>query len=99
MRAAPPPSISGVLIITSPRRLPGRTSGLLARRLDALIVNRLGYGPAPASGRTVICTACQLEGGPFDEAEATHFVALHEELHHGVRRVPRQDDPGTEAGA
>lgn len=80
-------------IITSPRGLPGRSTQGSARRLDALLIARLGRRRQAPPPRTLICDTCQVEGGPFSPAEAEHFVALHAELHHGIRRVPPMRDP------
>jgi hypothetical protein len=86
-------------IITSPRGLPGRTTQRSARRLDALLITRLGLRRQSPSEQTLICATCQVEGGPFGPAEAEHFVALHAELHHGVRRVPSMRDAAAEETA
>jgi hypothetical protein len=84
-------------IITSPRGLPGRTTRRSARRLDALLIDRLRPGRQSSPARTLICATCQVEGGPFEPAEAEYLVALHAELHHGIRRVPPTDDPAPAA--
>jgi hypothetical protein len=70
-----------------PRPLPGHTPSRLAQRFDAFLnaVSDRLRRPQPRE-RTLICAACRLTGGPFDAAEAAFLVALHDELHHGLRR-------------
>ncbi|GAB6900274.1 hypothetical protein [Kineosporia succinea] len=37
------------------------------------------------SARTVmVCSQCELTGGPFSREEAAHLLRIHEQLHHGI---------------
>jgi hypothetical protein len=69
------------------RPLPGHTSSRLSQRFDALlnvVPGRLRR--RESRERTLICAACRLTGGPFEPAEAAFLIALHDDLHHGLRR-------------
>jgi len=38
-----------------------------------------------ASERTVmVCSQCELTGGPFSREEAAHLLRIHEQMHHGI---------------
>ena len=38
-----------------------------------------------AGSRTVmVCSQCELTGGPFSREEAAHLLRIHEQLHHGI---------------
>ena len=37
------------------------------------------------TARTVmVCSQCELTGGPFSREEAAHLLKIHEQLHHGI---------------
>jgi hypothetical protein len=37
------------------------------------------------TARTVmVCSQCELTGGPFSREEAAHLLRIHEQLHHGI---------------
>ena len=66
-----------------------------ARRLDVVLSSRTDRLRRERRDRTVICITCGLTGGPFEPAEAAFLIALHDELHHGLRRpAPPQQIPG-----
>jgi hypothetical protein len=77
-------------IITSPRRLPGRASDSLGRRLDALLIERLADGERSSPAAVLVCAECRLEAWASGPAETGRLRALHARTHraHVVRRSP-----------
>ncbi len=58
--------------------LPRRPLGGRARSLAQRVLKR-------ANARTVmVCSQCELTGGPFSREEAAHLLRIHEQLHHGI---------------
>lgn len=68
-----PGQVSGHVGALSRRPL-GDRARLLAKR----VLKR-------ANARTVmVCSQCELTGGPFSREEAAHLLRIHEQLHHGI---------------
>jgi hypothetical protein len=67
------------------RRSRSRILGIRARSIVRMVFRR-------SSGRTVmICSSCELVGGPFGADEAALLLKVHEQLHHGdlsMHRAP-----------
>ncbi len=66
-------------------RLRGRWIPQQARRVPALLSTVLTRPLSPTSQLAVMsCASCELTAGPFSAAEAAHFAAVHDRLHHGA---------------
>jgi len=69
--------------------LPRRPLGNRARLLAQRVLKKAG-------ARTVmVCSYCELRGGPFSREEAAHLLSIHEQLHHGIalHRTPLPPAP------
>ncbi|GAB3268843.1 hypothetical protein [Kineosporia babensis] len=68
-----------------PGQAPGSDGALVRRPLGEVARSFALRFLGKAGAHTVmVCSQCELTGGPFTREEAAHLLRIHEQLHHGI---------------